>query len=82
MKISYKTFVEKNPRSDLDVLIKVLAPPRRSVNVFMGGAMFSDILDGMSNVGDNKSMWISKKDYEEHGFRIVLKKVCNNLQCK
>lgn len=62
IKTSYETFINKNPRSDLDVLIKVLAPPRRSINVFMGGAMFANILNGMNN------MWISKKEYEESGF--------------
>lgn len=62
IKTSYEKFINKNPRSDLDVLIKVLAPPRRSINVFMGGAMFANILNGMNN------MWISKKEYEESGF--------------
>ena len=76
IKTSYETYINKNPRSDLDVLIKVLAPPRRSINVFMGGAMFANILNGMSN------MWISKKEYEESGFQIVQKKICNNLQMK
>lgn len=76
MKTSYQNFVNKNPKSDLDVMIKVLAPPRRSINVFMGGAMFANILEGM---GD---MWITKKEYEESGFRVVQKKICNNLQLK
>jgi actin-related protein len=76
MKTSYETFINKNPRSDLDVMIKILAPPRRSINVFMGGAMFANILNGM------KDMWITKKQYEESGFQIVQKKICNNLQLK
>jgi actin-related protein len=74
MKKSYQTFINKNPRSDLDVLIKVLAPPRRSINVFMGGAMFANILEDMTN------QWITKKEYEESGHQIVLKKICNSLQ--
>jgi actin-related protein len=49
MKKSYKSFVNKNPSSDLDVLIKVLAPPRRAINVFMGGAMFANIIENMKN---------------------------------
>lgn len=61
MKKSYQTFINKNPKSDLDVLIKVLAPPRRSINVFMGGAMFANILEQMNN------QWITKKEYEEGG---------------
>lgn len=76
MKHSYQTFINKNPRSDLDVLIKILAPPRRNINVFMGGAMFANILNGMDK------MWITKKEYEESGFQIVQKKICNNLQLK
>lgn len=75
MKKSYQKFVNKNPSTDLDVLIKVLAPPRRSVSVFMGGALFANILDDMD-------LWIDKKEYEESGFRVVQKKICNNLQGK
>ena len=76
MKASYKTFINKNPRSDLNATINILALPRRNVSVFTGGAMFANILDGMDN------MWITKKEYEEHGYQIVAKKVCNSVQLR
>jgi len=53
MKKSYKEFVNKNPKKDLDLLIDVVAPPRRNINVFMGGALYVGVLDNTKN-------WISK----------------------
>ena len=73
-KDSHARFISKNPDSKITGSINVLAPPRRAYNVFMGGAMFANILEGMGG------MWITKKEYEEHGFNIVQKKFCNNLQ--
>jgi actin-related protein len=73
MKTSYKTFINKNPKSDLNASINILALPRRAVSVFTGGAMFANILTNM------KDMWITKKDYEEHGYQIVIKRACNSL---
>jgi actin-related protein len=73
MKKSYKTYVNKNPKTDMDLLIDVFAPPRRNINVFMGGAMFCDILDGMEG-------WIPKKLYEEHGFARVDQMIFNKLK--
>lgn len=76
MKKSYKKFINKNPKSDLSATINILALPRRSVSVFTGGAMFANILSGMDK------MWITKKEYEEHGYNIVKQKACNSLQAK
>ena len=72
MKKSYKEFVNKNPKKDLDLLIDVVAPPRRNINVFMGGALYAGVLDNTKN-------WISRSDYEESGFQKIQAKICNAL---
>ena len=72
MKKSYKEFVNKNPKKDLDLLIDVVAPPRRNINVFMGGALYAGVLDNTKN-------WISKQEYEESGFQKIQARICSAL---
>ena len=47
--------------------IRVEDPPRRKHMVFLGGAVFAEIMKDKDNV------WINKRDYEEHGVRCLEK---------
>lgn len=52
-----------------------MAPPRRGINVFMGGAMWAKLLDGMG-----EGSWISRKVFEEEGFVRAEKLVSNSVR--
>lgn len=47
------------------IKIRVEAPPQRKHMVFMGGAVLADLMK------DNEAFWITKRDWQEHGSRIL-----------
>mmetsp|Transcript_6631 Transcript_6631/g.9636 ORF Transcript_6631/g.9636 Transcript_6631/m.9636 type:complete len:392 (-) Transcript_6631:760-1935(-) len=47
---------------------KIIAPPQRKHMVFIGGAVFADIIK------DNPQAWITKEEYDELGAKQVIKK--------
>lgn len=49
------------PDRALKSIIQIEAPPRRKHFVFLGGAVYANIMK------DQQSVWISRKDYEEAG---------------
>lgn len=48
--------------------LRIEDPPRRKHMVFLGGSVLADIMK------DRPEFWISKKEWEEHGERIIGKK--------
>jgi actin-related protein 2 len=49
--------------------IKIEDPPRRKHMVFLGGSVLADIMK------DRNEFWMTKKEYDEEGLRVVLKKI-------
>ena len=49
--------------------IKIEDPPRRKHMVFLGGSVLADIMK------DREEFWMTKREYDEQGLRVVLKKV-------
>lgn len=60
----------------IKIPINIIDSPRRKYSVFIGAA----ILANLSNQPNALDYWISKKDWEESGPKIVLKKCQNVLQ--
>ena len=60
----------------IKIPINIIDSPRRKYSVFIGAT----ILSNLCNKGDQaeREYWISKKDWEESGPNIVLKK-CKNI---
>ncbi len=71
---SWKTFVRKNPQTDVRAPVEIIAPSRRHINVFSGATVFADSVAKDKN---NNTM-ITKKDYEETGKIIMKKKAWSN----
>ena len=71
-------YIEKGLKNTKDKSIKVpiniIDSPRRKYSVFIGAAVLSAIY----SKPQYDSYWISKKDWEEAGPNIVLKK-CKNI---
>lgn len=71
-------FVQNNLKNAKDKNIKmkinIIDSPRRKVSVFIGGS----VLAGICN--NNEDYWITKRDWEECGADIVLKKCANIMQ--
>ena len=63
---------EKNIKIPIDIIDS----PRRKYSVFIGATVLSNVY----NVPANESYWISKKDWEESGPNIILKKCPNILR--
>jgi len=47
--------------------IKIFAPPERNYLCWVGGSI-------LSNLTSFKNLWITKKEYEEDGERLIFKK--------
>ena len=60
----------------IKIPINIIDSPRRKYSVFIGAA----ILANLSNQPNALDYWISKKDWDESGPNIVLKKCQNVLQ--
>lgn len=67
---SWKTFVRKNPQTDVRAPVDVIAPPRRHINVFSGATVFAKTV----MIDKNKDSMITKKEYEELGGRQIIRK--------
>jgi len=50
-----------------DLRIRIYAAPERKYTCWLGGSI-------LSNLDSFKKMWITKRDFEEHGERILLMK--------
>ena len=58
----------------IKIPIDIIDSPRRKYSVFIGATVLSNVY----NIPANESYWISKKDWEESGPNIILKK-CQNI---
>ena len=58
----------------IKIPINIIDSPRRKYSVFIGATVLSNVY----NVPANESYWISKKDWDESGPNIILKK-CPNI---
>jgi actin-related protein len=54
----------------IKIPIDIIDSPRRKYSVFIGATVLSNVY----NIPANESYWISKKDWEESGPNIFLKK--------
>ena len=63
---------EKNIKIPIDIIDS----PRRKYSVSIGATVLSNVY----NIPANESYWISKKDWEESGPNIILKKCPNILR--
>ena len=73
-----KLYIENNLKlaktKTIKIPITIIDSPRRKYSVFIGAT----ILANLSNRPENLGYWISKKDWDESGPNIVLKK-CQNI---
>ena len=60
----------------IKIPIDIRDSPRRKYSVFIGATVLSNVY----NIPANESYWISKKDWEESGPNIILKKCPNILR--
>lgn len=64
-------YLERVLKNDTERLkkfkIRIEDPPRRKHMVFLGGAVLADIIK------DNEEVWISRKEYEEQGLKVLSK---------
>ena len=60
----------------IKIHIDIRDNPRRKYSVFIGAT----ILSNLYNIPEIESYWISKKDWEESGPKIILKKCPNILR--
>jgi actin-related protein len=60
----------------IKIPIDIIDSPRRKYSVFIGATVLSNVY----NIPANESYWISKKDWEESGPNIILKKCLNILR--
>ena len=61
---------------NIKIPIEIIDSPRRKYSVFIGATVLSNIY----NIPADESYWISKKDWEESGPNIILKKCPNILR--
>ena len=60
----------------IKITINIIDSPRRKYSVFIGATVLSKTY----NIPEIESYWISKKDWEESGPNIILKKCPNILR--
>ena len=60
----------------IKIPIDIIDSPRRKYSVFIGATVLSKVY----NVPENESYWISKKDWDESGPNIIVKKCPNILR--
>jgi centractin len=56
--------IRKHHLTPKESKIRIAAPPERMISTWIGGSI-------LASLSTFKSMWISKKDYLEHGNRIL-----------
>ena len=75
-----KIYTENNLKlannKTIKIPINIIDSPRRKFSVFIGATVLSNIY----NTSQNQEYWISKKDWDESGPQIVLKKCANVLK--
>ena len=75
-----KIYTENNLKlannKTIKIPINIIDSPRRKFSVFIGATILSNIY----NTSQHEAYWISKKDWEESGPQIVLKKCANVLK--
>ena len=75
-----KIYTENTLKSAKDKKIKIpiniIDSPRRKYSVFIGAAVLSNTYNGP----EYDQYWITKKDWEESGEKIILKKCPNILR--
>ena len=73
-----KIYTEKNLKlannKTIKIPINIIDSPRRKYSVFIGAA----ILANLCNKDQAADYWISKKDWDESGSKIIMKK-CKNI---
>ena len=73
-----KLYVDNNLKhaksKNIKIPIEIIDSPRRKYSVFIGATVLSNVY----NVSAYDDYWISKRDWEESGPKIILKK-CQNL---
>eukprot|EP01017_Pseudomicrothorax_dubius_P029072 TRINITY_DN3502_c0_g1_i1.p1 TRINITY_DN3502_c0_g1~~TRINITY_DN3502_c0_g1_i1.p1 ORF type:complete len:390 (+),score=120.72 TRINITY_DN3502_c0_g1_i1:138-1307(+) len=65
MDLLYREYVLKSRDAERKIDIEIIDPPRRKYNVFIGGGVYTRV---MQSRGD---FWISKKEYDEEGTRVL-----------
>ena len=74
-----KLYTEKNLKlaktKTIKIPINIIDSPRRKYSVFIGATILSNLCN---NAIAERDYWISKKDWDESGPNIVLKK-CKNV---
>ena len=72
------TYIEKGLKNtenkNIKINININDSPRRKYSVFIGATVLSNVYSGSAY----DDYWISKRDWEESGPKIILKK-CQNL---
>ena len=63
-------------KKKIKIHIDIRDSPTRKYSVFIGATVLSNVY----NIPANESYWISKKDWEESGPNIILKKCPNILR--
>ena len=73
-----KLYTEKNLKlaknKTIKIPITIIDSPRRKYSVYIGATILSNLYNNEQSLG----YWISKKDWDESGPNIVLKK-CQNV---
>ena len=69
-KIYTEVNLKEAKKKEIKIKINIIDSPRRKYSVFIGAT----ILANLSNKPENLGYWISKKDWDESGPNIVLKK--------
>ena len=64
-----KDILRDDGKRGIESRIRVEAPSNRKYLVFLGASILGDLMK------ENESFWISKSDYEEHGFERVLESI-------
>ena len=72
-KIYTENILKKVQNKTIKIPINIVDSPRRKYSVFSGAAILSTV----SN--DVEDYWISKKEWEECGSKIIMKK-CKNIR--
>jgi actin-related protein len=71
-KIYTENILKKVQNKTIKIPINIVDSPRRKYSVFSGAAILSTVLN------DVEDYWISKKEWEECGSKIIMKK-CKNI---
>ena len=71
-KIYTENILKKVQNKTIKIPINIIDSPRRKYSVFIGASILSTLSK------DSEDYWISKKEWEECGSKIIMKK-CKNI---